>query len=207
MKKIYQTPSVIALLFANIIPIIGVLFWNYDLGMLLLVYWAESGIIGLYTLIKMIIIATKEGIGGLSILFMAPFFIVHFGGFMAGHLVFILAIIGSGFMPGPVDQPLSQIFYENTTTIHWALLALVLSHGVSFAQNFVIKKEHEKLQSGDLIAAPYGRIIVMHITIIIGAFATIALGNNVGFLILFVFLKIFIDAGAHIKEHKKLGSI
>jgi hypothetical protein len=205
--KLFTSPSAIALLVANLIPIFGVLFWNYDLGNILIIYWAESAVIGLYTLVKMITSTVHEGLSGIPILFIAPFFIVHFGGFMAGHLVFILIIASSGFSSGEVDMSLYQVFYEKTATIHWPLIALVLSHGFSFALNFIGKKEYKKINTGNLSTAPYARIIVMHITIVIGAFATIIFGNSIAFLVLFIFLKIFMDAGAHIREHEKLGSI
>jgi hypothetical protein len=55
--------------------------------------------------------------------------------------------------------------------------------------------------------APYGRIVVLHIAIILGAFAIAAVGSSVGLLILLIIGKIIIDAKLHIRSHKKLSQV
>ena len=52
--------------------------------------------------------------------------------------------------------------------------------------------------------APYGRIILMHVTIIFGAWLILALGAPILALVLLIVLKIFSDARAHHKEHAAL---
>lgn len=205
MRNIVYTPSVIALIVANIIPIIGVLFWGYDLGSILILYWAESGIIGIYTLLKMLVTAFFKGLKGLSVIFLGPFFTVHFGGFMGVHLAFILALISSDFALGTIENSLQDTFYKNIEIVKWALLALLLSHGFSFIQNFILKREFKKVTIEELMGAPYVRIFVMHFTIILGAFAAAILGNQIGLLFILIFVKILIDAGSHTREHKKFN--
>ena len=50
---------------------------------------------------------------------------------------------------------------------------------------------------------PYGRMVVMHIAIIAGAFLTITLGSPLGLLVVLIALKTAIDVKLHLWEHKK----
>ena len=73
----------LALVAANLVPLAGALFLGWDLAAIMLLYWAESAIIGFFNLCKMLVI------GGWGAAFIGVFFIVHFGGFLAGHFIFI----------------------------------------------------------------------------------------------------------------------
>ena len=45
--------AVIALLFANAIPLLGVLFFGWNVWTILIVYWLENGIVGAFNIAKM----------------------------------------------------------------------------------------------------------------------------------------------------------
>jgi hypothetical protein len=53
------------------------------------------------------------------------------------------------------------------------------------------------------MGSPYGRVVVMHVAIIFGAFLTAALGSPVGILIILVGLKTSLDVIFHMRQHKK----
>ena len=82
-------------------------------------------------------------------------------------------------------------------------MALFVSHGVSFVHNYPIKGEFAKANPQKLMASPYGRVAVMHVAIIVGAFLTMALGSPLGVLIVLIILKTVIDLKLHLREHKK----
>jgi len=48
---------------------------------------------------------------------------------------------------------------------------------------------------------PYARVMVLHVTIILGGIAATALGSPVWTLVVLVALKIGLDLRAHVKEH------
>ena len=85
----------------------------------------------------------------------------------------------------------------------WAILALLLSHTVSFIINYIGKGEYKKAGLQELMGQPYSRVVLLHLTIIIGGFLVMALGSPVFALLILVLLKIFIDIRSHIREHKK----
>jgi Family of unknown function (DUF6498) len=52
---------------------------------------------------------------------------------------------------------------------------------------------------------PYGRIVVLHLTVLLGGFLVMGLGAPVAAIVLLVALKTAIDLGAHLKERVKFG--
>ena len=48
---------------------------------------------------------------------------------------------------------------------------------------------------------PYGRVVVLHLAIILGGMAAMALGSPMCSLIVLLALKVALDFRAHVKEH------
>ena len=76
-----------------------------------------------------------------------------------------------------------------------------MSHGISFALNFVRRREYESETIATLMMAPYRRIIVMHLTLILGGGLVMALDTPAPALALLVVLKTLTDLRAHRREH------
>jgi hypothetical protein len=81
--------------------------------------------------------------------------------------------------------------------------ALFVSHGISFVYNYLIKAEYTKIKTDVLMFSPYGRIVIMHVAVIFGAFLTAVLGSPVGILIILVGLKTSLDVIFHLRQHEK----
>jgi len=148
-----------------------------------------------------------RGIGAIILtLFMSGFFIIHYGGFMAGHLFFIFALFGpeqdivggSSFIPW-------DLVWTGLSTVGVGIAVLFVSHGFSFLKNFVGRKRYNELNPQGIMFGPYKRIILMHITLIASGFVVMALGAKIIGLIIMIVLKIFSDARAHGKEHNIFG--
>jgi hypothetical protein len=82
----------LALVAANAVPVVGVLFFGWDGFYLVLLYWAENVIIGFYNVLKMACAKAPSPRKHLDKLFAIPFFIFHYGAFCGVHGVFILAM-------------------------------------------------------------------------------------------------------------------
>jgi hypothetical protein len=82
----------------------------------------------------------------------------------------------------------------------WALLALAASHIYSFAINYVGAGEYRRADASQLLFQPYGRVVVLHVTILGGAFILALMKSPVGGLVLLVVLKTAMDAFAHLRE-------
>lgn len=204
--------SLVTLVLVNLLPLLGVLYFDWDVVGLVVLYWSENLVLGFYTLLKML---TKSPLGGLGL---GLFFCIHYGGFCAAHGIFILSmLVDAEFTPMPEDPwPLFLVFPQLLINVvrhvlahtppEWlyAFAALVLSHGVSFVLNFLLAGERDELSLQQLMSAPYSRIVVLHIAIIFGGMAVMALGQPVAMLVVLVLLKLAVDVALHLREHREL---
>jgi hypothetical protein len=148
-------------------------------------------------------------------LFCVPFFTFHYGMFCFVHGVFVVALLGDGGLMGggrggggnPFDLLNSSLKTLGQQHLVWAVLALAGSHLLSFCINYLGKGEYRRTTLPMLMIQPYGRIVVLHLAIIFGAFATMALGSSVLLLLILVAGKTILDLKLHLRERKKNGSI
>lgn len=188
--------SGLALVGANLLPLAGVLVFGWDLANVMVLYWAESAVIGVYTLAKVFVV------GKWVAPFAGLFFVGHFGGFMAVHFLFVygLFVRGGSLSDEPgVHEALLGVFGP----LWPALLAFVVSHGVSFVLNFIRGREYAGAKVQELMAAPYKRIMIMHVTIIFGGWVVLLMGTPVAVLAVLVVLKTAVDWQAHVREHSR----
>lgn len=190
------SPSGLALIGANLVPLGGVLFFEWDLPSVMILYWAESAVIAFYTVLKIAVV------GKLAAFLAVPVFVGHFGGFMAMHFLFIYALFIRGTeTPGPnpaAGEALLRIFGP----LWFSLTTLFLSHGVSFVSNFMARREYSQATVTALMTAPYSRIFVMHVTLLIGGWILMLVKTPAAALALLVVLKTAADFSAHQKEHR-----
>jgi hypothetical protein len=194
-RALHSSVSSAALIAANLAPVGGVLFFAWTIEDVLLLYWAESAVIGFYNLARMWVI------GRWKILLLGPFFLIHYSGFMAGHLFFIYALVISST---DVSVSVSGIL-DHLLLLSPALIALFISHGVSFFFNFLGEKEYETTSLSEQLNAPYRRIVVMHLTILLGSLLVMAMDNKLLFVVSMMALKVGLDLRGHLGEHDPEG--
>lgn len=190
--------SLLALIVANVAVLYFALEGEYAIFSILLLYWAESAIIGFFAFLK--VLFYKGQFFFLRIL-TTLFFCVHYGGFMLAHFFIILA-----FMPDEVKNSpdYANLMIALFSTFLIPLLALLASHTISFITNFIGKGEYKReMTFVDPSVAPYKRIILMQITLILGALAASAVGSSYALIVVMVVLKTGIDVYAHIREHSR----
>jgi hypothetical protein len=207
-------PSTLLLIAANLLPLAGILFWHWDVFILLVLYWMETAIVGFWTIVAIAVapIMFPSGKSRTSPFFLVPFFIVHSGIFMVVHFLFLWSLF-SGRWPSVVHN--AHDFLQRIVIglgLWIPLAALFISRGVSFfylmfgARFFPAwlkgvprDPSDERLSEGTLLGRFYQRIVIMHLTILFGAAVAIALGSA-GPLVVMVALKIAIDVTLHLKN-------
>lgn len=85
-----------------------------------------------------------------------------------------------------------------------AVAVLAASHLFSFFWNFLGHGEFRRARVSELMLKPYGRVVVLHLTIILGGIGITVLGSPAWALLLLVGLKTAIDLGAHLNEHLRM---
>jgi Family of unknown function (DUF6498) len=222
--------AVALLVITNLIPLGGVLWLGWSLMLILALYWAENGIVGVINVLKILTAqgtttgasAARWSVNGrpaasLTRLGTAGFFTIHYGLFWVVHGVFIflfipamtgisgLGVIGPGFMVLTVPGiPVSSSGVD-ASVFAVGVVGLAISHGVSFWMNYLGRGEYRTLSPADVMIQPYGRLVIMHLTIILGAFVSIALGTPLGSLIVLVVLKTALDLAFHLRQHRDLA--
>ena len=210
------------LIIINLIFVPIIFYQQLNPFMMIFLYWMESIIIGFFNIFKMILAGMFDQdrnfylAGLLGAIGLTLFFIIHFGGFNAGHFVFLLvfSMINSGaenelqlawdnflhaFSPLGIASSKQLLFSP-----FFAVLLLFSSHLLSFIINFLKPAKFYKQQVTELMFIPYKRVIVMHITIIASAFALVYyMDLGLVFIVILSVLKTSVDVFSHIKEHSK----
>jgi hypothetical protein len=191
----WLTASSLMLIVANLVPVAGAVFFGWRLSDVMVIYWAESAVVGLFNLCKIIVI------GRWGALLAGPFFLGHFGGFMVVHFLFIYTIFIEGFSGDGPSGELNDVF-SLFFDLWPALLALFISHGYSFFINFMGRKEYVGRTVNKQMGEPYTRIMFMHFVLIFGGGMTLVLGEPTVVLLVVIALKILIDIKAHLKQRR-----
>lgn len=185
-------PSVIFLIVINLIPLVGVFAFAWDVGFLMLIYWMETVVIGLFNIPKLL---TSRGGRGedpwwliwLGNLFITAFFCVHYGMFNFGHVMFLKTMFDL-----PAIGPDVLIVVGG----------LSLSHAFSLIVNWFGKREYKDVAVNEQMFKPYGRVVIMHVAILLGGFFLIGGDQGaLGPLILLIVLKTTSDVLAHAVSH------
>jgi hypothetical protein len=182
--------STALLIAVNLLPLVGVLFFNWSVYEILLLFWAENLVIGFYTVARFVSLFRRNGDG--RVLLLIPFFCLHYGIFTIVHGVFVLAMF----------RPEDHVSGQAAMSLWIPFLALLISHGASYVMNFLGNGEYREITAEEVMTAPYRRVVILHLTILGGGFLVTWLGQPLAALVLLVVLKIVIDVVTHQKEHR-----
>src|SRR5690606_11044050 len=73
-----------------------------------------------------------------------------------------------------------------------------------FLTNFIGKGEFRAVSAPQMMMRPYGRGVVLHVSIVLGGVLALALGPSVGGWLLFVLLKSVVGVAAPLREALKV---
>lgn len=185
------------LLISNLIPLVGVALLGWSLLALLMTYWLENGVIGYYNIKKL------QRVPGETRAVPPPFtkiqfFALHYGIFWFVHGVFVLALFGSGALG------------ETGGLGWWGFLGVLaggyayfVSHGAAYREEYVGARQYLHTTPARQMFAPYGRVLVLHLTLLGGAFAAAWLGTPLIALVILVTLKLLFDLSVHLRQRQR----
>jgi hypothetical protein len=203
----------ISLIFANLVTIVLAIIGNWDLATILFIYWAQSIIIGIFTVVSLLGADTAAlaadlgkpiqkwgGSGTVSARHagfckccLAGFFCLHYGLF---HWAYFSFIVKSGLF-GIVNFSDPNI---------WFSCALFFANHFYSYLTYRQQEPKEAMYINEQFFRPYQRIIPMHLTIIFGSVVIFALQvfgiqSTMPVLVLFLVLKTYSDITAHLAKH------
>jgi hypothetical protein len=205
----WRSPPALAAAMVNLAPLLGVVFWGWGVGALVVLYWLENLVIGLFNAAKMIVVGVAMGpVWAATLLFFLPFFVFHFGVFCLAHGAFVTAM----FHPaGVADADLSVFdtldprpMIERATAaaphLGLVLAALAAMRAASFFLFFIGRGAFRRTNIVTQMGAPYGRIVLLHLAIFAGGFGVAMAGEPAWGVLLLVLGKTVFEVWAHWRE-------
>ncbi|ELZ87569.1 hypothetical protein C453_04424 [Haloferax elongans ATCC BAA-1513] len=207
-----------ALVAANGLPLAGVVWFDWSLKALLVAYWLESAVVGVVNVPKILAACGSDDedhfsvtVGGYRLNLAPPqnprdrvhlyptnipaagFFVLHYGLFWAVHGLFVWDF--ESFVGDIGGVPL--------VPVGLAAAATLVSHVGSFAVNFVGDEEYRSVAPKTQMSEPFHRVLILHLTVLFGAYLVAASGAPVAALVVMVLVKSGLDVRAHLHEHAR----
>lgn len=190
-RSVWPVAAAIAI---NLVPIVGVVFWGWSAFALIFLYWLENVVIGVRTLLSMAAHGLLGGGHWGAALFYCGFFTVHYGMFCFGHGAFVVGMFGRdvlGTSMFDLDGAMRIIFTQHPNLI-LGFVSICLWQVIQFVI-FIAGGAVRRTNLQELMGAPYGRIIILHLAIIFGGFLLISLDEPVAGLVMLALLKTAFD--------------
>ncbi len=181
LARTYRDPVAWVILAVDLFPIWAVLTMGWGAAPLVFLYWLENLIVGAVALARMIAASVKQSpLGLLAMLFLGPFFIVHYGMFCFVHGIFVAAFAGmeSGEGPdfiGPVS--LIENALNSAPAMPTFIGAIIIVQIFLYVRDFIMRGQYREVGVDEEMQAPYARVVVLHIGIFAGAGGLALIGN------------------------------
>jgi hypothetical protein len=196
-----RVATAVVLVVVNLLPVWAVTTERIGMGDVFLVYWMENVVVWACGTVRT---ATAEGSGGPTVtrrrgdnISSAGFFALHYGIFTLVHGVFAVIVAALVGLRGGLGHVLLLS------------LAIAASHLFSLGVNWFGREERKVVSPSQAMAAPYPRMLVLHVGILIGF--GVALdgwehgqnGNDqVAAVAALCGLKTLVDLGFHVWQHR-----
>lgn len=204
-REALSRPEALWVVMWNVIPVTGVLFFGWSAFSLLIFYWIENVVIGAFNALKLAILCGSHGKKGLLAgAFLVPFFGVHYGLFCYVHGVFLLAMLLFGGMTPPDVAggfepfnllPTIWAQVEADEDLWLSVVALVGTQALAFLFLWLLPGKWRDMHPMIQMFEPYGRIIVMHLTIFIATIPVMLIGEFAFAVLALALLKCGLELG------------
>lgn len=193
--------STLVLIAINLVPLAGVVFWGWDVFVLLILYWLETAVIGFWTMVRVLImppptlnaatarIGATRPVGGIGA---ALLLTVHSGIFMTVHFLFLWTLFAGDWadrIHGPAEFVTGLLL---GTGLWLPLLILFVVRGW-YTLRPLLLGEADPEGDRDVLTGLYTRVVVLQVAIIFGGWLTILTGGSIGTLILLVIGKTLVE--------------
>jgi hypothetical protein len=173
----------------NIVPLVGVLYYAWDVATILCLSWLENSVVGLFAVWRIRLARLVPADTDPHSLSPTKFFMIHYGGFTAAHGLFVSLVVASVLRPKtPAD--LFHAVGAMAPTLLLGCLALLWEHANSFYFGYVAPRAYERTAPDTEIFKPYPRLCALHFSLLIGV---VAFGSYQGIVLVLIALHLAID--------------
>ena len=197
--------GIVSTVVGNLIPLVGVLLFGWDLPSVVVMYWIETGVVGLINVLRirksMALGQTVVDAGGSSERpivrqagsgdwLLGLIWLLAYGIFWAILGVFVIQIANGGFYAGASQTGWTG---ASAAVVTWGTLSLVGGQVVTYFHDYVIGRRYLTVTSLELLRDPFIRIFVIMGTITAGGVGIAVIGSPVGFLGAMVVVKTSVE--------------
>ncbi len=218
-RRTAASRSALALIVANTVLLVGVVLLGWSLWTVLVLYWVENGIVGLWAIPRIleskgpeVSLPPPRRIGFRQPererrerrrYFTAIRFTAQYGALWLAHGVLVSAIlsvygVSATWWPATAAAPGRQVAW---LPIGLVAVFLFLSHGWSFRTNFIDRGEGLRLAPDSAAAVPYWRSTTLQAAVVLGGVAIALVGSPTVLAAILVVLKTALDLLLHLYEH------
>jgi hypothetical protein len=188
-------PALFALVAANLLPLALAYYGHANAADLLLIYWAENLVVAFYALLRMSLARGPER--KRPVWMSMLIFILQFGVFVILHGLLVFNFVRDQsrlFELSPAGVPALLVI---------AIVALLVSHGVSYVQNYIRRGEFLVSTPQAEMMRPYSRMMAMHVAAVLTGFLASSRGSPLVMLVLLVLIKTGVDVYSHVRSHAR----
>jgi hypothetical protein len=190
IARAYRDPVSLASLGVDLLPLVAVLAFGWGATPLVALYWLENLVIGVFTIFRMIGTAAAALINLGVALFMVPFFTVHYGGFCYGHGIFLNVFATGGEDSFPTPWGLVTWALGTAPEMLWFVGAIVAVSTLYFVVDYIGRGEYRRTNASAEMSSPYGRIITLHVAIILGAAVAFSMDEPLAGVLLLILIRV-----------------
>lgn len=204
VARAYRDPLSWVSLGVDLLPIIAVFAFGWGATPLVALYWLENLVIGAFTILRMIGTALASLVSLAMALFMVPFFFFHYGLFCFVHGVF-LRLFAGGEDGGDTMAPLPLIGWALGTApeMLWFVAAIACVSALYYIVDFIGRGEFRTSNPQVEMFSPYGRIVTLHIAIILGAGVAFTLDEPLLGVLLLILIRVVFGIVTNVMRRRK----
>jgi len=208
--RVFSVAKALATFVGNVIPLYGILYWQWDTFQLLMLYWMETAILAGWTLMRLSRLAAGER-GEITVngkaraasqFDLVGFFALHAGLFITVHLILLWAFFSYDWLKKVhgIGSFFFELFVANYVWV--GLVFVIIAGAVAFLVDNAARQQSQAAGApatgsdpvGAIIAGLYVRIVIMQVAIIFGAMISGFVGSTAP-LVIVIALKTLIDLG------------
>jgi len=178
LKRYSEIFYSLLVILANLIPVYGVFYLDWEVFDIFFLYWLENGVIGFFNIIKMHyaqgqsdedlvrpymkysmnpqVLSYKNSVKNSS----SPlFFLVHYGSFFVIHGFFLMQLFKDSTLKILEDESEGVIIF---------LISLFVVYTFSLIFDYFGKEQYKHANRAILMFSPYLRVILIHMIILLG---------------------------------------
>ena len=196
--KTWQAIDMALAVAAAVIVAYGVLMLGWSVFVVIALFWFENVLIGVLNVAKMLITGAQSGYTASMVVAVAlsAFFAVHYGMFTVAHGVFVVGLFGQAELGGSQGMfaPLGRMLgYLLADRDGWLAAAGITALQAAAFLRWLIATRAQPVLLPALMFAPYGRIVILHVTIIVSGILVGMMSLPVLGALLLVALKLAFD--------------